>query len=374
MPDRPPSEFATPRPEVPLELLTPPPWLASEWGTLAPPSAPAPASPPATSPPEGVSLLESVSRRAIAAIRQRHYSPRTEQCYLSWIRRFVAFHRYRDPALLGSPEVRRFLGHLALDSRVSASTQNQAFSSLLFLYREVLRRPLSDLDAIPRAKGPARLPVVLSAGEVRSVLARLQGSLWLAAALMYGSGLRVEECLSLRVKDVDFDRGVITVRDGKGRKDRETVLPRGLVQPLTHRLAAARRDHERWLADGRGAVTVPDALEHKLPRAAWELGWQWVFPAAREYVDRQTGVLRRHHLHATVLQRAFRAAVRAAGLAKPATTHSLRHSFATRMLERGYDMRTIQELLGHKDLGTTMIYTHVATVTRNDVRSPFDEE
>ena len=206
------------------------------------------------------------------------------------------------------------------------------------------------------------------------MLGRLRGRLWLIAALMYGGGLRLEECLGLRVKDIDFGRRVLVVRDGKGRKDRETVLAAKPTDLLRRQLEWVRRQHATLLADGRGAVTLPDALERKYPRAPWELGWQWVFPAVREYVDTQSGILRRHHLHPTVVQRAFRAAVRAAGITKPATTHSLRHSFATHMLEAGYDIRTIQELLGHRDLNTTMIYAHVTTIGSKGVRSPMDQE
>jgi integron integrase len=307
-------------------------------------------------------------------IRERHYSRRTEKSYAGWARRFFAYHRYADPARLGAPEVRAYLTHLAVNRHVSASTQNQAFSALLFLFRDVLGRKLEELDDTPRAKGPVRLPVILSRGEVRAVTARLRGQLWLLASLMYGAGLRLQECLSLRVKDVDFDRRVLVVRDGKGRKDRETVLPQALIKPLRGHLGRVQVAHERDVADGRGGVTLPEALERKYPHAAWERGWQWVFPASRDYVDTQTGAFRRHHLHQTAVQRAFRAAVKEAGLAKPATSHSLRHAFATHLLEAGYDIRTVQELLGHRELNTTMIYTHVTTVGSKGVRSPLDAE
>jgi integron integrase len=352
--------------EVPLECLTPPPWM--KWPPAEARGAPtAPAL-------DGAVMLETVLRRLREEVSQRHYSRRTEKAYVGWVRRFVAFHRYQDPALLGSPEVRSYLTHLAVGLRVSASTQNQAFSALLFLFRGVLERKLEGLEDTPRAKAPVRLPLILTRQEVGCVLGRLRGRLWLIASLMYGGGLRLEECLRLRVKDVDFGRRVLVVRDGKGRKDRETVLAAKLADPSRRQLEWVRSRHEKWFADGRGAVTLPDALERKYPRAPWELGWQWMFPAVREYLDTRTGILRRHHLHPTVVQRAFRAAVRAAGLTKPATTHSLRHAFATHMLESGYDIRTIQELLGHRDVSTTMIYTHVTTVGSKGVRSPLDQE
>jgi integron integrase len=271
-----------------------------------------------------------------------------------------------------SPEVRQYLTHLAQERQVSASTQNQAFSALLFLFRDVLGRELRQLDDTPRAKQPTRLPVILSRAEVRALIAGLPGHLWLIGSLLYGAGLRLQECLSLRVKDVDFERRVLVVRDGKGRKDRETILPDALVEPLRRHLDHVREAHDKDVAEGRGAVTLPDALERKYPRAPWAPGWQWVFPASREYVDTDTGILRRHHLHPSVVQRAFRTASSEARILKPATAHSLRHSFATHMLEDGYDIRTLQELLGHSDLNTTMIYTHVTTVGSKGVRSPLD--
>jgi integron integrase len=308
-------------------------------------------------------------RRVRQAIRRRHYSLRTEKSYVGWLRRFLAFHHHPDPSLMGAAEVRSYLTHLAVRTRVSASTQNQAFSALLFVFHQVLERKLDGLRDIPRAKGPVRLPVVLTRSEVRAVLSRLRGRLWLIASLIYGSGLRLHECLALRVKDVDFGRRVLVIRDGKGRKDRETVLPTTALEPLRQHLERVRSRHDQDLENGGGAVTLPDALDRKYPRAAWELGWQWVFPATRQYVDEQTGILRRHHLHPTMVQRLFRAAVRAAGINKPATSHSLRHSFATHLLEDGYDIRTVQELLGHQDISTTMIYTHVTSIGSKAVRS-----
>ena len=330
----------------------------------------------APSPPlaEGPAAASAVVRRVRRVIRQRHHSLRTEKSYAGWVRRFLVFQRHHDLARLGAAEVRAHLPDLAVRRRVSASTQNQAFSALFFLFREVLGRKLEHLEDTPRAKTPARLPLILARREVLAILGRLRGRLWLIASLMYGGGLRLEECLGLRVKDVDFERRVLVVRDGKGRKDRETVFPRKLMEPLRQQLDQMRVGHERDLADGRGAVGLPYALERKHPHAAWELGWQWLFPAAREYVDTQTGAVRRHHLHPTVVQRAFRAAVQEAGVTKPATSHSLRHAFATHLLEAGYDIRTVQELLGHRDLNTTMIYLHVTTVGGKGVRSPLDDE
>jgi integron integrase len=316
----------------------------------------------------------AAARRLRETIRRRHYSRRTEKAYVGWLRRFLAFHGGRDPALLGEAEVRAYLSHLALRETVSASTQNQAFSAILFFYRDVLGRRLEGLEDTPRAKRPVRLPVVLSREEVKAVLGQLRRTLWLIASLMYGSGLRLEECLRSRVKDVDFSRRAFTVRDGKGGKDRETVLPLALLEPLRAHIDSIRKLHARDLAAGNGSVIVPDALVRKYPRAPWELGWQWVFPATRMYVNRTNGLLQRYHLHETVVQRAVRDAVRAGGIAKQATSHSLRHSFATHLLEAGYDIRTIQELLGHKDVSTTMIYTHVADVGPRGVKSPLDHQ
>jgi integron integrase len=304
-------------------------------------------------------------------IRARHYSCRTEKAYLGWIRRFIAFHGRRHPGDLGSREVVDFLSRLAVDGHVSASTQNQAFSALLFLYRTVLGRELTGLEAT-RAKPPQRLPVVLSRSEVTDVLARLKGPPRLMALLMYGGGLRLLEAASLRVKDVDFDRSELTVRDGKGRKDRVTILPGRTAERLRAHLERVRGLHQADLKAGAGAVQLPDALARKYPTAMFEWPWQWVFPARRSYVDPETGCRRRHHLHESVVQRAFREAVRTAGISKAATCHTLRHSFATHLLESGYDIRTIQELLGHSDVATTMIYTHVLNRGGRGVRSPLD--
>ena len=323
---------------------------------------------PSTTPPPR--LLDRVR----AAIRARHYSPVTERAYVSWIRRYVVFHGKRHPATMGAEEITTFLSHLATRGRVSASTQNQALSALLFLYRHVLEQDVPWLDGLVRAKRSARLPIVLTRAEVRSLLANLQGTTWLMASLLYGSGLRVKECASLRVQDIDGARREITVRDGKGRRDRRTMLPEHLVASLAEHLGRVRILHRADLARGAGSVALPDALDRKYPRAPWEWAWQWVFPATRTYVDPVTGNRRRHHLHQTVLQRAVRDAALRATIPKRVSCHVLRHSFATHLLEAGYDIRTIQELLGHKDVRTTMIYTHVLNRGGRGVRSPLDLE
>ena len=273
---------------------------------------------------------------------------------------------------MGTLEVARYLTSLAVQGHVSASTQNQAFSALLFLYREVLQRDLTGLDEVVRAKRPVRLPQVLSRDEVGAILRQIRGTSCLMASLIYGAGLRVLECARLRVKDIDLPRGELTVRDGKGGKDRRTVIPQRLVPALRAHLDRVRRLHEADLREGAGSVTLPDALDRKYPAASREWGWQWVFPAARLYVEPGTGERHRHHLHESALQRTFKDAVRAAGISKPATCHTLRHSFATHLLEEGYDIRTIQELLGHSDVATTMIYTHVLNRGGRGVRSPLD--
>jgi len=314
-------------------------------------------------------LLELVSQ----TIRARHYSRRTEDSYRRWIKRFILFNNKRHPNEMGEVEVTRFLSYLAEERHVSASTQNQALSAILFLYREVLKRDLGWLDGIVRAKRPQRLPVVLTHDEVQVVLKHMRGVPLLMASLLYGSGMRLLECARLRIKDVDFTRGEITVRDGKGRKDRVTLLPARLQGPIAEHIARVRLQHDRDRHRGRGSVALPDALSRKYPNASMEWPWQWVFPATRFYQDSETGEYRRHHLHESVLQRAVKEAVRSAGVAKRASCHTLRHSFATHLLEKGYDIRTIQELLGHSDVSTTMIYTHVLNRGGRGVRSPLDD-
>ena len=306
------------------------------------------------------------------ALRARHYSRRTEKSYVRWILRFILFNGKRHPADMGEREITSFLSMLATRRKVSASTQNQALSAILFLYRVVLQQKFDWLDGIVKAKRPVRLPVVLAREEVKAILGQIRGTPWLMASLMYGAGLRLLECARLRIKDVDFAMGEITVRDGKGRKDRVTMLPYALRAPLAEHVERVKRQHEADLRRKLGSVELPDSLDRKYPRAAWEWGWQWVFPATKFYLDRESGRYRRHHLHESVVQRAMKEAVRMSGIAKPASCHTLRHLFATHLLEAGYDIRTIQELLGHSDVSTTMIYTHVLNKGGRAVRSPLD--
>ena len=306
------------------------------------------------------------------ALRLRHYSRRTERAYLGWIRRYIVFHAKRHPAEMGAAEVSRFLSSLAVEGRVSASTQNQALAALLFLYGPVLGVELPWLDELVRAVRPERLPVVLSRDEVRAVLLVLRGTPRLMAVLLYGAGLRLLECARLRVKDLDFAANQIVVRSGKGDRDRVTLLPAVVRPALERQLARVRAQHERDLRAGAGWVELPHALARKYPNAGREWAWQWVFPATRTYTERTTSQRRRHHLHETVVQRAVYRAVREAGLTKPASCHTFRHSFATHLLEDGYDIRTVQELLGHRDVRTTMIYTHVLNRGPAGVRSPLD--
>jgi integron integrase len=310
--------------------------------------------------------------RVRETIRARGYSPRTSEAYCAWIRRYVLFHGRRHPRELGPLEIEAFLSSLASEHHVAPSTQNQALSALLFLYVHVLSVPLARLGDFTRARRPHRVPTVLTPGEVAAVLNQMRGVPALMASLLYGAGLRLLECARLRAKDLDFERLEIVVRDGKGRQDRLTMLPRGMVDPLRRHLAWVREQHIADLDAGAGWVDVPDALDRKYPNAGREWPWQWVFPATRTYRDPVTGRTRRHHLHETVLQSAVRAAVLATGLAKRASCHTLRHSFATHLLEAGYDIRTIQELLGHRDVSTTMIYTHVLNRGGLGVRSPLD--
>lgn len=310
--------------------------------------------------------------RVRAALRVRHLSRSTEEAYTSWIRRFILFHGKRHPSEMGSAEVSSFLSSLATTRRVSASTQNQALAALLFLYREVLDVDLPWLEGVVRAKQPLRLPVVLSRDEVRFVLSQLEGAPRLMATLLYGSGLRLLECCRLRVKDLDFGRNQLTIRRGKGQKDRATMLPLGLKPDLEDHLERVRAQHQSDLSAGAGWVELPSALGEKLPAAGREWPWQWVFPATRTYTVPETRERRRHHLHETVVQHAVRRAVLASGIAKRATCHTLRHSFATHLLEDGCDIRTVQELLGHRNVATTMIYTHVLNRGPAGVRSPAD--
>ena len=306
------------------------------------------------------------------AIRTRHMSVRTEDAYVHWIKRYIFFHHKRHPAEMGPAEITRFLTALAVERHVSASTQNQALAALLFLYREVLGCDPGWLDGIVRAKRPQRLPVVLTGHEVAALLAQLDGVKRLMVMLLYGSGLRLLECLHLRVKDLDFERNEIVVREGKGNKDRVTMLPAAVKEPLMVNLERVRALHERDLQAGRGQVPLPDALTRKYPNADREWGWQWVFPAARTGVDPRTGQRFRWHVHETVLQRAVHEAARRARLGKPVGPHTMRHCFASHLLEAGYDIRTVQELLGHRDVATTMIYTHVLNRGGRGVESPAD--
>lgn len=302
----------------------------------------------------------------------RHYSPKTAEAYATWVRRFVVFHGRRHPLSMGAAEVSAFLSHLAVERNVSASTQNQALAALLFLYAEVLRRPLEPVGSLVRAKRPARIPVVMSRAEVNAVLAKLDGVWHLMASLLYGSGLRLLECVSLRIKDIDFENGQVLVRRGKGHKDRSTLLPQALTDPLRHHLVRVRERYDADQEAGSARVELPGALRVKYPNAPQEWAWHWVFPATRRYVDRDTGEERRHHIHETALQRAVRVAASTAGLSKPVSCHTFRHSFATHLLEAGYDIRTIQKLLGHHDVRTTMVYTHVVNRGPWGVKSPLD--
>ncbi len=318
--------------------------------------------------PHSPRLLDQVHE----AIRRLHYSRRTEEAYAHWIKRFIFWSGKRHPATLGEPDVSAFLSHLAVERNVAAATQNQALAALLFLYKQVLGRDLAWLDGMVRAKRPVRLPVVLSPLEAESLLAQLRGVHALMAGLLYGSGLRLMECLRLRVKDVDFAYRQILVRDGKGEKDRVTMLPERLVQTLHAQLGEAKRLHAIDLREGHGEVHLPYALARKYPRAGYEWAWQYVFPSEARSVDPDDGVIRRHHLHDSVLHRALKQAAASAGLTKPVSAHVLRHSFATHLLQSGYDIRTVQELLGHSDVSTTMIYTHVLNKGGRGVKSPLD--
>ena len=310
--------------------------------------------------------------KSVRPIRARHYSLRTEETYVGWIKRFILFHGKRHPRDMGVQEVQQFLSHLAVEGHVAASTQSQALSAILFLYQQVLKQDIGWLDDVVRAKQPHRVPVVLTQDEVTAVLRHLSGTTWIMATLLYGAGLRLLECLRLRVKDVDFTYNQIVVRDGKGRKDRVTMLPQKVKAPLQRHLHDVQQLHAQDVQAGAGHVYLPYALERKYPNASREWVWQYVFPAAQPSRDPRTGIIRRHHVHKLVLQRAVQAAVRQGNIPKAASCHTLRHSFATHLLEAGYDIRTVQELLGHKDVSTTMIYTHVLNRGGRGVKSPAD--
>lgn len=318
-----------------------------------------------TQPPK---LLDQVRDK----LRVKHYAIRTEQSYVDWIRRYIFFHDKTHPKNLGAQDVEAFLTHLAVAGKVSASTQNQAKSAILFLYREVLEMQLPWLDNVTQAKAPKKLPVVLTVAEVQAVLSRLSGSHLLIASLLYGGGMRLMEAVRLRVKDVDFARHEIIVREGKGFKDRVTMLPEAAVAQLKAHLAKVKALHDEDLAAGYGEVYLPFALDKKYPNAGREWAWQYVFPSKNLSADPRSGKTRRHHLDEKGVQRAVKQAVRDAGLTKPATPHTLRHSFATHLLQAGYDIRTVQELLGHSDVSTTMIYTHVLNKGGRGVISPLD--
>lgn len=310
--------------------------------------------------------------RVRRALRTRRYSEKTITAYCMWIRRYIGFHEMKHPAEMGEAEINAYVSFLANECSVSASTQTQALSALLFLYRHVLGIPIGDLGDIARARRSIHVPVVFTREETREVLGQLEGDLLLMASLLYGGGLRLSECLRLRVLDLDFQRCEIAVRNGKGGKDRVTTLPAALRAPLRDHLRSVEATHRQDLSEGWGRVVLPDALSRKYPNAPAEWKWQWVFPQRRRWVNRATGEQGRHHIDGSVLQRAVKDAVKRAGITKHAGCHTLRHSFATHLLESGYDIRTIQELLGHKDVRTTQIYTHVLNRGAGGVKSPFD--
>ena len=306
------------------------------------------------------------------AIRVRHYSRRTEEAYVHWIRRYIVFHGKAHPSTLGASAISAFLTWLAVRQQVSASTQNQALSALLFLHRHVLGMDVGEIGQVPRARVPVRVPVVLSRDEVGAVMRHVTGPLWIIVVLLYGAGLRIQECLELRVKDLDFDRQQIVVRRGKGQKDRRTMLPVAVRERLQAHLRDVKRQHGQDLAHGMGRVILPFALDRKYPNASTDWAWQFVFPASRMCRDPRWGPASRYHLHETVVQKAVAEARRKAGLAKRVGPHTFRHSFATHLLEDGYDIRTVQELLGHADVSTTMVYLHVLNRGALGVRSPVD--
>jgi len=307
------------------------------------------------------------------ALRARHYGWRTERTYCLWVKRFIIDHHVRHPVEMAEPEINAFLTHLAVNQSVSASTQNQALSALLFLYRNVLGREIGDLGEVIRARKPRRLPVVMTREEVKAVLGHLQGDKWLMGMVMYGAGLRLMECLRLRVQDIDFSRNEILVRDGKGAKDRITMLPDSVKAALQDHLKKVKAIHEKDLDEGWGRAGLPDALERKYRNASKEWRWHWIFPQENRWKNHITGEQGRHHVDESILQKTFRNAVAKTGFSKRATCHTLRHSFATHLLESGYDIRTVQELLGHNDVRTKMIYTHVLNRGGKGVKSPADD-
>ena len=293
------------------------------------------------------------------SMRARHYRPRTEETYCQWVRRYILFHQKRHPTDMGEPEINAFLTHLAVKDKDSASTQNQALSAIVYLYRHVIGRDVGDLGDVIRGRKLKRLPVVMTRDEIKAVLDHLSGDKWLMASLLYGSGLRLMECLQLRVQALDFAGQELLVRDGKGGKDRRTMLPKSMIPALQEHLIHVKRVHDKDLADGWGKVPLPNALDRKYPKAPWDWRWQWFFPQENRWKNLKTGEEGRHYVHETILQKAARVAVTKAELTKRISCHTFRHSFATHLLESGYDIRTIQELMGHKDVSTTMIYTHV---------------
>jgi integron integrase len=337
------------------------------------PSKPASRLPPAEPPGGGAPKPQArLLDRLREEIRLRHYSIRTETVYVEWARRFIHFHGKRHPGEMGPADVTAFLSHLAVERHVSPSTQGQAKSALLFLYRDVLGVDLPWLDEIISAKAQRRLPVVLTASEVRRLLAEMSGTSALLAGILYGTGMRLLEGLRLRVKDVEFERREITVRDGKGAKDRVTVLPENLIAPLQQQMSQVQARHQADLAEAHGSVWLPYALAEKYPNAPHSWGWQFIFPSRTLSADPRSGAIHRHHLSETAIQKAVSVAARRAGIHKPCSPHTLRHSFATHLLQAGYDIRTVQELLGHADVSTTMIYTHVLNRGGRGIRSPFD--
>jgi integron integrase len=350
-----------PKPAIPQKQPT-----AQPAPVTTKPTPPVPASRPAMPP------VSPLRKKTIDMLETKHYSPRTRDTYIMWLERFFHYHHGRNPLTLTEADINAFLTALAVDIEVSASTQNQALAAIIFFYRFVLERPLDELGEVIRAKKPLHLPVVMSRDEVRSVIALLKDDKRLAARLMYGTGLRLMECLSLRVQDIDFSRNEILVRNGKGAKDRVTMLPESLKAPLQEHLARVRLIHEKDKADGFGRVPLPDALDRKYTNASAEWPWQWVFPQERRWKDSETGNQGRFHMDESSMQRAVHEAVIKSGIAKRASCHTFRHSFATHLIENGYDIRTVQELLGHSDVKTTMIYTHVLNKGPSGVRSPLD--